>query len=428
MATRSVIAKKKKTVRAVPRIKRGAKIAGPSFADWESMAPKAFHRLRRNACDFYYQNFKVADLAVTFYQWMEDNGYSKKELSAAKAGKVSATAGVYATVLAAGCPTFSESHNKYWHKLSGTQGDIKPIDDFLHSEATKAINSGNIVLQEKKKETSEVKTNTLSVQDHIFEQCVTVTADFDYWIDSFIKDPRKFKADDIDVKSHLNKHSVSQVHARKISAFYENELNEIRKVINIPTPAKLKKLNNKEREDIDLLAEGYSQYKKPDLKRLADALDSIVTECNFIIEARKAVRKPHKAKPRSANKLIEKLKFAKVDDKYKLASVSPETIIGATELWVFNTKTRKIGKYVAENIDPKGLERSGSGLSVKGTTIIGFDPEQSVQKTLRKPEEQLKDFKAAGKVKLRKFLEDIKTSSIKLNGRVNADTIILKVQ
>jgi hypothetical protein len=66
-------------------------------------------------------------------------------------------------------------------------------------------------------------------------------------------------------------------------------------------------------------------------------------------------------------------------------------------------------------------------LGVKGTSITGFDEIKSVQKTLRKPEEQLKEFKAAGKVQLRKFLEDIKAVDIKLNGRINEDTILLKV-
>ena len=51
---------------------------------------------------------------------------------------------------------------------------------------------------------------------------------------------------------------------------------------------------------------------------------------------------------------------------------------------------------------------------------------QSKQKTLRKPAETLKEFKNAGKVQLRKFMDDIKTTDIKLNGRFNSDTIILK--
>jgi hypothetical protein len=73
------------------------------------------------------------------------------------------------------------------------------------------------------------------------------------------------------------------------------------------------------------------------------------------------------------------------------------------------------------------MQREGSGLSVKGTTIIGFNEVESVQKTLRKPDEKLKEFKDAGKVKLRTFIEDINAVDIKLNGRINTDTILLKV-
>jgi hypothetical protein len=129
----------------------------------------------------------------------------------------------------------------------------------------------------------------------------------------------------------------------------------------------------------------------------------------------------------SADKLVAKLKYAKVDPKYKLASVNPADIVGANELWVFNTKTRKLGKYVAKNIDPKGMRREGSGLSVKGTTILGFDEASSIQKTLRKPDVQLKEFKDAGKVKLRKFLDEIPTTDTKLNGRCNPETVLLKI-
>ena len=124
--------------------------------------------------------------------------------------------------------------------------------------------------------------------------------------------------------------------------------------------------------------------------------------------------------------LVEKLKYCKSYDKYKVASILPDQIIKANELWVFNIKTRKLGKYVAKNIDPKGMGRDGTGLSVKGTTIIGFDETKSIQKTLRKPDDQIKEFKGLGKVKLRTFIDDIKTIDTKLTGRCNPYTLLLK--
>ena len=102
----------------------------------------------------------------------------------------------------------------------------------------------------------------------------------------------------------------------------------------------------------------------------------------------------------------------------KLVSVSPTDIIGASELWIFNTKTRKLGRYVAAEFNTLG---------VKGTSITGFDEFKSVQKTLRKPEEKLKEFKAANKVALRKFLDEINATDTKMNGRINEETVLLKV-
>jgi len=109
----------------------------------------------------------------------------------------------------------------------------------------------------------------------------------------------------------------------------------------------------------------------------------------------------------------------KTNEPLKLVSINPADIIGAKELWIFNTKTRKLGKYIAAEYQDLG---------VKGTTITGFDEFKSIQKTVRKPEEKLKEFKAAGKVQLRKFLEDINATDTKMNGRINEDTILLKVQ
>ena len=109
----------------------------------------------------------------------------------------------------------------------------------------------------------------------------------------------------------------------------------------------------------------------------------------------------------------------KSNEPLKLVSINPADIIGSKELWIFNTKTRKLGKYIAAEFNDLG---------VKGTTITGFDEFKSIQKTVRKPEDKLKEFKAAGKVQLRKFLEDINATDTKMNGRINEDTVLLKVQ
>jgi len=249
----------------------------------------------------------------------------------------------------------------------------------------------------------------------------------DDWLETWIVDPASFDPKAFDFKAHFNKLQPSQAHARKMKSFYENILSDYNDLERMPTAGQLKNMSEHDADMWAQLKEGYAHLKKADIKKFRTAIEELMGALDFIIDSAKASRKPRKAKPRSATKSVEKLKYAKTDDKYKLASISPDQIIGANELWVFNTKTRKLGKYVASHIDPKGMKREGSGLQVKGTTIIGYDEKQSVQKTLRKPEDQLKAFKDAGKVKLRKFLDEINTTDTKLNGRCNPDTILLMV-
>ena len=76
----------------------------------------------------------------------------------------------------------------------------------------------------------------------------------------------------------------------------------------------------------------------------------------------KASRKTRKRVPKSKDKLVQKLKFRISDDKYKVASINPIDIIGCNELWVFNVKTRKIGKYVANQIDPLKTRKRRNGV------------------------------------------------------------------
>ena len=105
-----------------------------------------------------------------------------------------------------------------------------------------------------------------------------------------------------------------------------------------------------------------------------------------------ANRKPRKRKEKSPEKLVAKLKYKIEDTKLGIKSIDPTEIIYAESLWVYNTKTRKLGQYQAKVLDPRKMNRPGTGLMVKGTSIIGYDEETSIQKTLRKPEQQLKEF------------------------------------
>jgi hypothetical protein len=166
------------------------------------------------------------------------------------------------------------------------------------------------------------------------------------------------------------------------------------------------------------LKEAYSHYKAADFKRLITWIDNLLAGIEQYRGVKKATKKAAVRKAPSKEKLVAKLKYAKEDRTLKVVSVNPADIIGASELWVYNIKTRKLGKYVAASYQT---------LNIKGTTIVGYDEDKSVAKTLRKPDEQLKEFARAGKVALRTWIKDIKAVEIKLTGRINEDTLLLKV-
>ena len=99
-------------------------------------------------------------------------------------------------------------------------------------------------------------------------------------------------------------------------------------------------------------------------------------------------------------------------------SVNPAEIIGCNQLWTYNTKYKKLSRYDASG--PNGIQ-------VKGTTLIGFDVEKSLTKSVRKPEVTIQNLLSAGKVALRSIMDDLKTNVTQPNGRINTDTIILRV-
>ena len=130
------------------------------------------------------------------------------------------------------------------------------------------------------------------------------------------------------------------------------------------------------------------------------------------------VRKPREKKAKSAVDLVKNLKFQKEEPSLKIVSVHPAEIIGCQQLWVYNTKYRKLTQYLA--VGPAGIQ-------VKGTTLTGWDTESSISKTLRKPELSLTELLSAGKVGLRSFMSNIKTAESKPNGRLNHECILLRV-
>lgn len=166
------------------------------------------------------------------------------------------------------------------------------------------------------------------------------------------------------------------------------------------------------------LKEAYGFLKTADFKRIIAWINDLLSAVEQYRGVKKATKKARVKKAPSKEKLTAKLKYAKEDKLLKVVSINPADIVGSSELWVYNNKTRKLGKYVAATYQT---------LTVKGTSIAGYDVDKSISKTLRKPDEQLKEFAKAGKIALRTFIKDIKAVETKLNGRISTDVLLLRV-
>lgn len=215
-----------------------------------------------------------------------------------------------------------------------------------------------------------------------------------------------YTGETVDPKAYeyLTKNNVPQVLIGKISAVFEPRCVEVREA--------------RTTKDEDL-KDAYSYMKAADYKRYDAFYDKLFADLTAYNQTKKATKKAAVRKPPQKEKLVRGLKYLKQDAGMKLVSINPVDIVGAEQLWVYNVKNRKLGRYVAED--------QGGVLGVKGTSITGFSDTKSTQKTLRKPEEQIKTFLASTKIELRKYIENIKTTEIALNGRINSDTILLKV-
>ena len=295
------------------------------------------------------------------------------------------------------------------------EGHSKGLDTWIKALAEE----GAAVVEEKKaEEKSKKNVYVPSIQERIRDQALAACEDIEEWLDGFITDKKKFDPKGFDFVSHFAKFKITQAHARKIKGLYAGELEEAQLIQKLPTPGEINRIKDEKKKDLaQQLREGYSHLTKKDAKAYLEALEMLHGACDVVIDAAKASRKPRAKKAPSKEKLISKLKYMERDDKLQLVSVNPLEIIDAKEVWVYNTKTRKLGKYVADE---------HATIQVKGAGLQFYNEKNSIQKTLRKPDETLKEFKKAGKVALRKFMDNIKTTDIKLNGRLNSDTIILK--
>jgi len=198
---------------------------------------------------------------------------------------------------------------------------------------------------------------------------------------------------------------VKPMHASKIADYFRDR-----------TAAWIKIIEDRRKDEY--LMESYPKSDKI-MIGAAKFLGAIAADAERLASNKNAARKPRKKKPVSFEKKVKNLKFKKDDTENKLVSIDPVKIMGSQQLWVYNTKTRKLGVYIAAD---------AAGLSVKGSSIENYKYGESVSKKLRKPKDVLTRVLDGGKIVLRKAMSEINSKPSELNGRINKDTILLRVE
>jgi hypothetical protein len=362
--------------------------------EWDG---EKFTRHFQHAMEYYRLESSVKDLKPKLVEWMNLNGYDKDVSNAVRKTKdkyFSGTVVGIAACLVKGMPEVHEGFNK------GRDTAV-----WLRSEIEKVLAAGADD-REEDEDAPKVEKPVVyvpSIQDRLREAAGEMGEDLDAAIDAWITDPETFDPKAFKVVNLLKGKGAKAAHARIIKQYFQRGLDELHELAS----------GNAD----DQLREGYSHVSRKNVKKLIEFYESIASACEQIAAEQKVLKKPRTKKIKPAEDLVKKLKFMLSETKLGITSVPPASIIGAQAVVVYNTKTRKIGIYGA---------KTSAGLNVKGTSIIDFT-DKSLQKTLRKPLEQLKEFKEQNtQRRAEQWFAGIKTTSVALNGRMNEDIVILK--
>ena len=239
-----------------------------------------------------------------------------------------------------------------------------------------------------------------NIQERMAEKTSEFLGELEGRFDDFIAE---FKGEPklVELMTQMN---VPAVQVKTVTEFIGKKIVEFEEVNNSKDPQVL---------------EAYKHLGKRQVTAMVKWGGQALSDANSYNVVKKASKAPRKKKAVLPEKVVAKLKYAKEFKELALKSVDPTTILTAQELWVYNTKTRKLGIYI--------VDQYAGALTVKNSSIMGFDATASVQKTLRKPKDQIKEFNANGKPAAKKWFKGIKSTEIKLNGRISTDVILLKV-
>jgi hypothetical protein len=232
------------------------------------------------------------------------------------------------------------------------------------------------------------------MQDKIAE----VIGDLEGAIDTFIEEDKEF-----DLYNYLQANSIPKPYCKDIEEWARKrgiEFTEVYKTTD------------------DEIKEGYSNISRRKQANLVKMFGAFIVDLERYTQFKKANRKPRAVRIKPPGVQVAKLKYKKEDTELGIKSVLPSEIVGASQVWVYNVKYKRLAAYRSDSVQ---------GIQVKGSTLQNYDPDMSECRSIRRPEVFLKVILDASKVKLRKLLSDLTTKGYDVTGRINDECIIVRV-
>lgn len=261
------------------------------------------------------------------------------------------------------------------------------------------------IKDEPQAEVVEAKDDTprLTIQDRLREKVSECMGELEGMFDEFVTSGAKLSADYKPV-SLMRSMNIAPQMIGDIKSVWQRKLAEFDAVV--------------EGKDADLV-KAYDYMTKTQIKNCVKFCELVLNDCGSYVQIKKVERKPRKVKPVSPEKKAAKFKICAEVPELKLKSLPAAQLVDKTEAWLFDAKKRKLIHLVADEY--------AKVFTVKNNSIIGFSTVETLQKTLRKPTEQLKAIMAVGKPAARKAFKDIKATETAWNGRGTENLVVLRV-
>jgi hypothetical protein len=379
----------------------------PEWNGWETWPVEKFYKTRARALGFYNYYLDTAAMKPLVLDWMKSNGYNKDDVAAIKEANpnvLPSTVGKLVRCLTRGMPSIHPQTTEYFATLPFHDEPPVPKDDasVVHYELKRAITLLRASSPVDDGDVTKVKAPTPSpldrIRERVHKEIVSPLEDcLDQWAAT-----RSGNAS-FNMSTALRDSKIPAQGCKTILDWLEKNYEEYNGAL--------------QRTD-EQLVEGYSYLSKPELRKIVKSLESMIGDVRNHAKIKNSTRKPRKKKVKDASKQVSKLKYQQHSADWSLDSVSPTRIPTSQRLYLFNTKTRVLSVYIASG--PAGFE-------IKGTSLKGYDASSSFVATLRKPKETLNNILSSTPKQLDKLFVNLTVKKKPANGRINEQTIILKV-